>query len=328
MELARLWKLVFAALDDHGDPGRSVDLVWMPAHTKQTDVGVALLSNGIPLTDRDRQANDAADHLAKRGAQTHRVPVAVRKAAKQHELLAIWASRTLAIATHASNNLIISGREGTHRDATGLPAWRRKKCKLGELVPEAPPAAAPPAADDTLSDAHPPADGAVVAAGPRAPEASQRGNSSSDSDSSEVDLDALDRRNTARLQKARRRKVSRERTIDIARRNCCFAVPDANEATAPHRQRHLADRVRRRAALLASGDSASARAQRSLLRSPPRVFADEQQGVPPALVSCASAPELIGSSSAGVIARPTRAARASLATERRATSAALSSLLS
>ena len=88
VELARLWKLIFAAFDDYDKPHEQVNLAWMPAHTGDADVGVARLSNGEILTKRDRLANDAADHPAKRGAQMHRVPKEVRKRVKNFELLA------------------------------------------------------------------------------------------------------------------------------------------------------------------------------------------------------------------------------------------------
>ena len=121
VELARLWRLVFNAFDDYTDPSSQVDLTWMPAHTKPSDVGKVFLSNGQLLTTKDRAANDAADYLAKRGAQTHRAPAWLRKSVKQHELLTVWAARTLVIATHAANNHIVAGKEGVQRDSRGIP---------------------------------------------------------------------------------------------------------------------------------------------------------------------------------------------------------------
>jgi hypothetical protein len=102
----------------------------MPAHTSEADVGSAVLSNGELLTSRDRAANDAADVLAKRGAETHRVPKAARTSIKKHELLAIWAARSLACTTHAANNVITPGVEGVSRDSAGLPRWKRTKKTL------------------------------------------------------------------------------------------------------------------------------------------------------------------------------------------------------
>ena len=77
--LARAWHLIFACLDDVDAPEDHVDLAWMPAHTAQHAIGAAELSNGQLLTKADRDGNAAADLLAKRGAQLHRVPAGVRK---------------------------------------------------------------------------------------------------------------------------------------------------------------------------------------------------------------------------------------------------------
>ena len=74
VDMARLWQLVFGACDGTPIPHLDVDLIWMPAHTKQGDIGLLHLSDGSLLTKRDRKANDEADHLAKRGAQSHRLP--------------------------------------------------------------------------------------------------------------------------------------------------------------------------------------------------------------------------------------------------------------
>ena len=207
----------------------------MPAHTKPSDVGVVSLSNGQRLTAKDRLANDAADHLAKRGAQTHRIPAWLRKSIKKHELLAVWAARTLAIATHASNNLVVAGKEGMQRDSTGLPPWKRKNAK---------PSAPKPA--EALTQ---PTEG--VALPPPAPLVKPTPHAKKvvdSSDSSEEDLTALERSCTARSQKAKQKKASADCTATVIRSISCFAVPDENEATAPHRMRHLKARMVRRAA--------------------------------------------------------------------------------
>ena len=122
-EHARLWNMIFTACDDGDTP----QLVWMPAHTSAADVGRARLSNGEPLSLRDRAGNDAADTLAKRGAETHRVPKELRKQWKQRDLLAKWAARTLAIVTHIANNAQCDGSDKTLRDSAGMPRAARKK---------------------------------------------------------------------------------------------------------------------------------------------------------------------------------------------------------
>ena len=74
---ARIWHVIFSALDDN-ESAASVDLAWMPAHTKPDDVGRLLLSDGTPLTTADRQANAEADRLAKHAAEATRVSASVR----------------------------------------------------------------------------------------------------------------------------------------------------------------------------------------------------------------------------------------------------------
>ena len=132
-EHARLWCMIFAACDD----GPLPELVWMPAHTSAADVGRARLSNGCALTTRDRSANDAADHLAKRGAETHRVDKLVRREAKLRDRLAEWAARSLAVTTFAANNARTEDGKATLRDSAGLSKVARGKARaaLGKAAP-------------------------------------------------------------------------------------------------------------------------------------------------------------------------------------------------
>ena len=124
-EHARLWSMIFEACDEEAMP----EVVWMPAHTSAADVGRTKLSNGAFLSTLDRAANDAADTLAKRGAETHRIPREVRKRVKQRELLAIWATRSLAVATYAANHTPDPSGKGLLRDSAGLPRAARHRLR-------------------------------------------------------------------------------------------------------------------------------------------------------------------------------------------------------
>ena len=310
VELAHLWAAVFDAFDDYEDPSASVDLAWMPAHTTAADVGVARLSNGEFLTARDRAANDAADHLAKRGAQTHRVPAWLRKKVKKYELLAGWAARTLGIATHAANNLVVPGCEVLQRDSTGQPAWKRKA------------KAQPPSDVATVEAAGvPPPVAAPAEAG--APEkAVKRRNSSDDSASaSDSDFCAEQPPQSARACRAKQRRLSRERFQLLVRSTARWSYPDEGEATAPNRVRHLRQRVLNNERASRSSTAAQAPlpalGTASQAASAPSTPSQSQVPGPP------QAPCL-----QSLLSRPVRSGGVSRSTEQRATSAAISSLLS
>ncbi len=73
---ARIWCQVAISLDEADD--KDV-IVWMPAHTTMSDVGVKVLSTGAPLRQLDRKANAEADRLAKLAAKGDRVARQLRK---------------------------------------------------------------------------------------------------------------------------------------------------------------------------------------------------------------------------------------------------------
>ena len=127
--LARLWHLIFAAFDGpcgHDQP----DLVRMPAHCPASSVGVARLSNGQFLREVDRMGNMQADLLAKKGAELHRVPVAVRQKIRDREDAVRFFAARLGIVTHAANHHTAHdsacGVSVPRRDSDGLPAARAR----------------------------------------------------------------------------------------------------------------------------------------------------------------------------------------------------------
>ena len=67
--LARVHRLMFAALADT----EAAAVVWMPAHTKEEDVGRLHLGDGTLLSESDRKGNEEADRLAKLAVEAHRV---------------------------------------------------------------------------------------------------------------------------------------------------------------------------------------------------------------------------------------------------------------
>ena len=58
--------------------GLATDILWMPAHTGPSHIGIVVLSDDSLVTRADQYANDIADKLAKRVALEYRVPESVR----------------------------------------------------------------------------------------------------------------------------------------------------------------------------------------------------------------------------------------------------------
>ncbi len=73
--LARVWRMMLNLFDDESN---ARDVVWMPAHIAEHNVGRRVIGNGNLLTAADRHGNAVADELAKRGATQWRAPMAVR----------------------------------------------------------------------------------------------------------------------------------------------------------------------------------------------------------------------------------------------------------
>ena len=137
--LARVWAVVAAP-----GGGAVPDIIWMPAHTAEHDVGVLLKSNGEALTEADRRTNDAADSLAKAAARGRRLQQDLRdrlqREAAEVSEMALW----LAKVTVRANNVPLVGG-GTVRDslarAGGPPAAHRGRKRAAE------PAALEPASE-------------------------------------------------------------------------------------------------------------------------------------------------------------------------------------
>ena len=91
----------------------------MPAHTARWQVGIVRKGDGARLTAKDREGNDVADGLAKKGAALHRVPLHVRTKVKTAERVALRAALQLGVTTEAANSHAVSSL-----DSTGQVKWR------------------------------------------------------------------------------------------------------------------------------------------------------------------------------------------------------------
>ena len=297
------------------DAGPPPELLWMPAHTKAADVGTARLSDGSLLSCRDRAANDAADHLAKRAAESHRVPKNVRKTVQLRERLAVWAAKTLAVATFAANNAADADGKTTLRDSAGLSrAARRKAAAAARAVAASQAASSVPASPDD--------DGRAQNEPPRPPEsasASPSGGASRECPesppSSDDNLPILERMGNM-PSAAQRQKAHVARAEAQSQKAAQRTVQSTARRTLPAR---ASLDCPAKAQVVKTLAATAAAARPAVLASPPRASGHEpargrpplQQGGPPRLT-----------------ARPARTRHSSLAAERSATTAAVASLLS
>ena len=97
---ARVNALLLAALDD-----TPVELVvWMPAHTKDSDVGVKKFGDGTFLSGRDRATNGLADTHAKEAAGEVRVPKPTRVLLENYHSTTKEAARWIGEITYSANH--------------------------------------------------------------------------------------------------------------------------------------------------------------------------------------------------------------------------------
>ena len=102
----------------------------MPAHQLKGAANVRMKSNGEPLTQIDIDANAAADILAKRGVEDHRVPFRVRGEWKSCHETTKQRSMWIARATTEANNLPnypFSDSESSRRAAEEAKRLRAKE---------------------------------------------------------------------------------------------------------------------------------------------------------------------------------------------------------
>ena len=161
--LARVFRMVHTAMDDV-----EVDsVVWVPAHTKHTDVGVRELGNGELLTERDRRGNELADANAKAAVEPFRVPKALVEAEIQRTQRAKAAARWLGRVSWLANNQagpIPKDNDGSRAEAVraarargeSVAGPRQRRKRQGAEVTE-------PATLDTISRGSMMADGGALA---------------------------------------------------------------------------------------------------------------------------------------------------------------------
>ena len=98
--LARVWRPIVLAAGE-----RSVNLIWMPAHTTVAAVGSRRRSDGRTLSPVDHRANALADTLAKMAAELTRVPRFVMDEIANAEEAFEHAMALLGVVTRVANGL-------------------------------------------------------------------------------------------------------------------------------------------------------------------------------------------------------------------------------
>jgi hypothetical protein len=156
--MARLWGMIFTQIDDESSRLRLQDeggLVWMPAHTAQSQIGIARMSDGAPVTAEQWRGNRLVDIAAKKAAARHTVGKDVMLALDTAEQIAGFGAAVLGIVTHAANNhrVEVVQPDGTvsHtvvRDSAPIPREDRaaKASPAPALRPDHQPSAPPRAA--------------------------------------------------------------------------------------------------------------------------------------------------------------------------------------
>ena len=112
----------------------------MLAHTAKWAVGRTRKGSGSKLSELDRDGNNEADLLAKRGAKLHRMPKLMRDKVELAELVAHRAAAQLGVTTEAANNHAVQSFDANGalkikkiRDSDGVPRTSALR-KLREKV--------------------------------------------------------------------------------------------------------------------------------------------------------------------------------------------------
>jgi len=119
-------------------------VVWMPAHLRKGQAGTKVTGDGFLVAELDIEANDAADILAKRSVDEHRVPLLIRTQVKDHEHLVTLNAMWLARATLMANDQT----DEPHRDTEASRAKAMAAAKAKQLLARSLP---PPTATPTFN---------------------------------------------------------------------------------------------------------------------------------------------------------------------------------
>ena len=117
--LARVWNIIFSALDGDNDIAQLVNhrVIWMPSHRAVAAIGYVFKSNGKFITAIDWRANRLVDVLARLGAQQHCAPDLAISTFNRALAAAEFLAALAGTVTHRANHHVIdvlhkSGEQG------------------------------------------------------------------------------------------------------------------------------------------------------------------------------------------------------------------------
>ena len=126
--LARVWHAIFACRENVDQRSLQSMFTWMPAHTTAATFSTRCRSDGRRLTAIDWRANAMADALAKKAAQSTRVPVAVRRQFQQMIAAQRYGAAVAGAACRAADSYVTTSyaHDGSlvttvYRDSIGRP---------------------------------------------------------------------------------------------------------------------------------------------------------------------------------------------------------------
>jgi hypothetical protein len=147
--LARLWNIIFSALDSEGgDELVNSRVIWMPSHKSIASIGTVAKSNGHFIDALEWRANRLVDKLAKLAAQLFCVPDLAVSIYNDAMEAAEYAAALVGTVTHAANHHSVeitmrNGKQGKTTLRDSCPGTRPfKPVRPGDMHIATPP---PPA---------------------------------------------------------------------------------------------------------------------------------------------------------------------------------------
>ena len=152
--LARIWTMIFHALDGTALETALERLVWMPSHKTLVASSLCLKSDGAPVSATDWRSNRLVDGLAKRAADCCRTHQDLRGYLHHAKTMVEHSAAIIGMAAYGANNYSVTvwspqGKlvDATRRDSSPPPVLRGNWGKRPATDQSSQPAAADPGPD-------------------------------------------------------------------------------------------------------------------------------------------------------------------------------------